>query len=156
MAQGGGPRALSVPGDWSVQMTYGRTCFLSQMPPRLRVVQNSPNHQGTTLGLKETLLDTLHWMRRQALRRHPGRCPCPVPHFIPSGEEHPKPSFCSGADHGPCRSGAPTATATAAWGFRRPPWPGETGRRGTARGPQRIPAKSLCHHSHQRNTPGQH
>ena len=37
--------------------------------------QGRPEHQGTTPGLKETLLGTLHWMRRQALRRRPGRCP---------------------------------------------------------------------------------
>ena len=37
--------------------------------------QGHPEHQGTTPGLKETLLGTLHWMRRQALRRRPGRCP---------------------------------------------------------------------------------
>lgn len=41
--------------------------------------------------------------------------PCPIPNFIPSGEEHPKPSFYSG-DHGPRWSGAPLATPTVAWG----------------------------------------
>ena len=110
-------------GLWSAQMTPGRRCFLSQLPPRPGLVQNSPDHRGTTLGLKETSLDTLPWMRREALRRRPGRCPAPFlisfqvekstqnplsaqeEIMAPAGQVHPWPRLL---------------------------WPGATGWRGTA------------------------
>ena len=101
--------------------------------------------------------DTLHGMRREALRRRPELCPARFLISLHVEKTHPKPSLCSGsAGNSPGRSGCTQGHAYcglgASDGWTRP---GETGWRGTAQGPQKMPAKSLCHHSHQRNTLGQ-
>ena len=78
-------------------------------PEQSRSLGNHTESQGNIAG--HTTLD-----EKGGPEKVPKTLPCPVPNFIPSGEEHPKPSFCSGGDHGPCWSGAPMATPTVAWG----------------------------------------
>lgn len=129
MAQGGGPKAPASPGtvvsadDPREEMLPLPDASQARGCPEQSI--SSGNHTGSQGNIaRHTTLE-----EKAGPEKASRTLPCPVPHFIPSGEEHPKPSFSSGGDHGPCWSGAPMATPTAAWGFRRPPWPGETGRR---------------------------
>lgn len=141
---------LASPG---MQTTGGRRCFLSQLPPRPRGVQNGLDHPRPS-GPRVMWPDTLRGMRREALRRRPELCPARFLISLQVEKTHPKPSLCSGsAGNSPCQSRVhPGPRLLWPRGFR---WPRETGWRGTAQGPQRMPEKSLCHQSHQRNTPGQ-